>query len=279
MMLQFIWALLAISSIGTLFVFLSDGTAEMTRLSADGQNPISAARLAALGILLSACLLQIRAVQGLAGRTTLVLIILINLSVLWATGSRGPAVALLCGLAVLLTAPGKSRTNRISLTVAASSLGVAFFSSTSVQLGTERMLSLSDSGRTALAIDTIRVVWANPLGIGWGQLGEYLPLYPVGVEAGLYPHNLFLEFAVEAGLIGLIGICWLIISCVKVVYNAPVEQRPLHLPVFCVFVFAFINSMFSSDIVGNRLLWVALALIIGNSVALAGRSGLGQHAN
>ena len=50
----------------------------------------------------------------------------------------------------------------------------------------------------------------NPvIGIGPGTFQDYFPLYPKwGVPQ---PHNLFLAFLLQAGIIGFIGFIWLIL--------------------------------------------------------------------
>lgn len=87
------------------------------------------------------------------------------------------------------------------------------------------------------------------------------------VEVSNYPHNIFLEIAVENGILGLIAFslfiflnlryAWLLLSSSK--YSNFHKKAGLFL--IGGFVFVFIEAQFSLDITGNRHLWFFSGLI------------------
>jgi len=89
--------------------------------------------------------------------------------------------------------------------------------------------------------------------LGWG-FGGFRNYY--FKQAGYdikYPHNIFIEFTVELGIVGLIFFLWLlylIISSVK-----------LSSALVFIFLFTVWLALFSKDIPSNTMLWIWLAFI------------------
>jgi hypothetical protein len=89
-----------------------------------------------------------------------------------------------------------------------------------------------------------------------------------------YPHNIFMEVLCELGLVGVFLICWHIfsvfINSIKTLrYKLATEQKYLLLTFLMAAVFNFIAAQFSSDLNGNRKMWLFLgALTALNSLFL-----------
>jgi O-antigen ligase len=122
---------------------------------------------------------------------------------LYATGSRGPVVALV--IAAVIVATLSSPTARASraatlalLSAAGLFLAVAFrLVPATSRIGAllyEPGAELEASDRIALARPTLDVIADHPAGVGIGNWAVHVPIPPY-----LYPHNLFLEVTAEAG--------------------------------------------------------------------------------
>ena len=109
----------------------------------------------------------------------------------------------------------------------------------------------------------------HPLaGVGTGGFGALAP-------GELYPHNLFLEAAVELGILGLLLTVGIVIVCgARLFRRIPGAGRLDHghmVVVSALFAAAVVNSFFSGDITTNAALWLALGFGIG--VASRSRCG------
>jgi len=69
-----------------------------------------------------------------------------------------------------------------------------------------------------------------------------------------YPHNIFIEFLVELGIIGLIFFLWLLYLIISSIKFSPV--------LVFIFLFTVWLALFSKDIPSNTMLWVFLSFII-----------------
>jgi O-antigen ligase len=94
-----------------------------------------------------------------------------------------------------------------------------------------------------------RLIETNPAGIGWGN-------FYFGGGIFSYPHNTYLEVAVEAGWI--IGFVFAALCMVAAIRYLRLPPSPEWLVMFGLFVFAALNAAVSSNLTGNRLLIVAL---------------------
>lgn len=172
------------------------------------------------------------------------------------TGSRGPILATVLALAVALLFSPRLKTVRVKGIVIA---GIALVATFGVSLrmnlsGAERIFDfVSGLGNTSSRIR--EVLWAsawhdltrNPLGSGLG----YFPRL-----GAFYPHNFFLEIGVELGLAALVVVSALIVwSLVRLIRQS---TTLINSTILALFVFSLTNAMVSSDINGNRLLWITL---------------------
>jgi len=90
------------------------------------------------------------------------------------------------------------------------------------------------------------------LGVGFGGFRNYKN--DVATQARKYPHNLFLEFAVELGIPG-------ILFCIYLLYLIFSSAKKISIEVFIFFLFALWLAMFSKDISSQSLLWIGLAFV------------------
>ena len=105
---------------------------------------------------------------------------------------------------------------------------------------------------------------SSPLfGIGIGGFSVFYK----GFDAvrGAYPHDIFLEFLSELGLLGFLSFVYILIksisrSLVNIKLSNSETDTYLNLALFMVTIFMLINSSVSGDINDNRLLFVFMGL-------------------
>ncbi len=101
----------------------------------------------------------------------------------------------------------------------------------------------------------------NPF-LGWGTgsfaflVGEFLK----------YPHNIFLELAMETGIFGLLMFTIMIVIVTILYlrllnYNFRKKELEIIRISFIIFLFGFFNAQFSGDITGNPILWFGIGSI------------------
>ncbi|MBM7231134.1 O-antigen ligase family protein [Dietzia cinnamea] len=199
-------------------------------------------------------------------RGLLVLLSVLGFVMVVGTGSRAALLGVFFALMFALVV-ATSRTVRLY------ALGVGavliIFAQSFLAFGPSRLTDFSDNSAT-LRADAAGValdrVLSNPVGLGWAGLE-----HPLNSELGFpmyYPHNIFLEVAAEAGLIGLIVfvgvVVWAIVIQSKRADSAP-ERAILALLVFFV-----VNAAVSGDVNSNRGVW----LILGMCFASLGSAGV-----
>ncbi|MEU4679517.1 O-antigen ligase family protein [Micromonospora sp. NPDC023737] len=122
---------------------------------------------------------------------------------LYATGSRGPVVALAIATLIVLTLSSAStrvgRAAGLALAAAVSLYVVLTFHlvPATSRLGAflyDPRSELDESDRIELARPTLDLIAGTPRGVGLGSWAEHVPVAPYW-----YPHNLFLEVFAEAG--------------------------------------------------------------------------------
>ncbi|GAB3143869.1 O-antigen ligase family protein [Marisediminicola antarctica] len=261
----------ASSAVLTVLLFVFGEPTSSGRFSVFDLNPIAVARSCALLAVIAVAVSMTH--WRLLGRSRWVLLTaaLVALACVIATGSRGPllsAVLALGGLVVVLVLLRRIGGRVVAILAATGAAGVGVLAVVSPD-GLGRILRLGDSGRGDLFAGTLTAFMENPLGIGWGNLANYLPEYGTPDGFTLYPHNIFLEIGSEGGVFALIAFVALIVSAIVVVVKAAKDEIAVAPALLAVLLFALANAQFSSDIVGNRLLWLALGLIfalpVGNS--------------
>lgn len=252
---QFLHAVVAVGVVVALEALVSPPDADADRLSAFGSNNIALGRATALP---AAWLILLALHRRI--RLWLAAALLIPLLVsLVGSGSRGPllavGVALMATMAVARRSHQRRRVALVWTVVIAGSV-YAFLAASGT--ATDRLTRLGEPGiRGAAYGDTLPVIIDHPLGVGWGDWGDEVPIF-TGEERE-YPHNLILEVFAEGGwLVGLAVVIalWVAFRRAWGMAVLGVEGQG----VFALFVFALMNAMVSGDINDNRLLWVAVGL-------------------
>lgn len=236
------------------------------RVSVWNMSPIGVARsggvLASVGIAIT-----LWPKVGMKGRFAGTVMVAVGLFAAALTGTRGPllgfAGAALITLLILMRVRQISWTGLFIICGGIVS-GIALAADRGV-LNMSRLTSTDTSGRQELWEKTTQVIYEHPVGIGWGRLPEYLGGFAAEEGGGLYPHNVFLEIAVEGGIVGL-GIFVLIILWVMLRGYFAIDKSanwrdsiPLNL-----LVFSLVNAMFSSDLIGNRLMWLGVGICLAS---------------
>jgi len=226
-----------------------------------GLNPIGIGRITGLVLVMSLTLLFIKKASNYWTVIALVVVAAITTVGVVATGSRGPllSAAVACaGLVFLLSVTKKlsPRTAFLIALAATAAVGAVLLSDST---GLTRLATATDSGRGELYAETFRLALDNPQGIGWGQLGQYIVDFRAIDEESLYAHNVFLEILVEGGVVALLAFTLLLAGCIAQAWRAA-KNNSWFVVNFVVLVYAVTSAQFSSDIVGNRLMWLYMAL-------------------
>ena len=242
---------------------------EESRLTAMGSNTIAlgrAAGIALIGILVSH---GRRRWLTLAGKA---LAILVLVPVIFASGSRGPLIAIIVTMALfflLFNARTLKQWLVMLLTVGIIALALVVGSMVAPQGSRERIEQSANADPTedtrenasfaaryqAVKLSLKRIA-RTPLGLGWGGFAG------ISQELGVtYPHNLIVETFVEGGWVCGVLLCGtLVLLFRKAVKLARRSGSVTDRWVFLLAVFMFINSLMSGDINDNRLLFALLAL-------------------
>ena len=131
------------------------------------------------------------------------------------------------------------------------------------------MFSSRSSWQSRLAIwqTSVKIIsdhWL--LGIGPGLFQKYYLAYqkyfPPYLEwAAPQPHNLFLAFWLQAGLLGLVGFLWLVINFFKSLLNLDVKKLPLALMLMAVMIYILAHGVLDTTYWKNDLSLIFWAVI------------------
>ena len=110
--------------------------------------------------------------------------------------------------------------------------------------------------------DAMRAFESRPV-IGWG-VGGWSQFYYHEDKRG-YPHNLFLEVAVEQGAVGLLVLCLFVMNIFWVAARQRVELGGRFSFILPVVAYSLSVTMFSGDITDNRCFWMWCGLCIALS--------------
>ena len=223
------------------------------RLAIEGGSAISTGRAAGAAFVV----LVVVALQGGRYRKVSILAAIALSLIMVDTGSRGPLLASVIAVLVAAMAPTRGRFARVLLGVSA--VGASAYLAVATDLVAERVTTLGQSGQNRLYF--WELTWnasiESPLGVGWGGLQSYLPALRD------YPHNVLLETFAEASWIaGIILVVALWIGLRR--QRAAAVGGIVEMAMLGLLVFHLLNAMVSSDVPGNRGLWVSLgaALVV-----------------
>lgn len=217
-------------------------------------NPISLGRMTALGALLA--LLAAPRARG-HRLAALVVVALACVVATYLTSSRGPAVAIVAALVVAASAGRRLPVSRPVVLTGASAVVaglVALLASGAVDT----------SGRGLLWRESLVLALEHPFGVGLGDLYGKVTLhyYEVSADHRHYSHNVLIEAAVEGGWIALAGLLLALVVSFRRLYRD--ADMWAGRAILAVWVYAVVNACLSSDLVGNRLMWV----MVGAGLAL-----------
>lgn len=190
------------------------------------------------------------------------------LLMIFASGRRGPVLAVVVGVVVALALAPVFRKYRIRALVAGVlALGFAgWYSIKDGSAGAERVLSFlngeadaSTAARNQIWDYAFSIAGQYPQGIGWGSFPRYANVSQMTNEDGrMYPHNLFLEGFVEGGwIVGGVLLMFVIIAFRRLQKHATTPALATFLGLLA---FALTNALVSGDFNDQKLMWVALGL-------------------
>lgn len=279
----FILAVLATDGTGAvIFLYkLLSGTALTVfsgRLSlAAAEYPIDMGRASADGLLLA--VFTVINTNRRQLRLAAIAIAPVLIVALISAGSRGPVVAFAFGLLALLGLSATSRRarRRLGLVAAAFLIATIVVPLVVPSSSIARALSTIIGSASGLSSNGRSQVWATALasfshhlaiGIGTGGGATLVP----GL---LYPHNLFLEVAVETGLVGLAALAVALLGFGRAFAHcwsrSRGEDRLVTALAMSMFLTAFINAQFSDPIQTNGNVWLWGGIAVGMAARLAVR--------
>ncbi len=233
------------------------------------ESPIGAGRQAAYGILISIFLVLVAVRPFLRILGTFALPVLV-ISLL-ASGSRGPLLALIVSIGVLLALLPWSRQNRQRslIVIVAAVLTIALVPAVVPSSSLSRATAIfsgsdvgrSSNGRTASWDEAWQMFRENPLsGSGTGSFATHDGILQ-------YPHNILLEEAAEVGILGAALVLALlgfgIWTGTTILRSATGYERAEAALVCALLVGAIVNAMLSDAIEGADRIWLAIGLIGG----------------
>jgi O-antigen ligase len=236
------------------------------RMQIDAANPIALSRVACLAFVI----LGIAALRSKGTRRLLALAgVTLSAVAAVSTGSRGPFASAVVAvvLVTLLTKREGGRAGTIvSLVVLALAAwqSVAQFAPTSALDRIAAAQGAGDFDRIRLLAESGQIFLEHPLGVGWGNIGDYLSVSARIPDQGLqqYPHNVFAEVAAEGGILALAGLMILLVASWRRLRTA--ATTPQGQALLALWILAVGSAMTSSDVLGDRLMW----MMIGVGLAL-----------
>jgi O-antigen ligase len=204
---------------------------------------------------------------------------------LLAAGSRGPVVACLIGVVVLVALTSTKGRARQRLLLAGGGLLGAMIVVPLILPGSAigRALSAIVGGASGLSSNGRAALWAKAftgfaqhpfLGLGTGGFYSLNPTLP-------YPHNILLEAGVALGIVGVLLILGIVLGAGKRIFACWREglgrDRADAAVLAALFVSALINALVSGAIQDNKEIWVWGGLGVGMAarMALLGQSRRG----
>lgn len=244
------------ASIAAYLLSSSQVSGSVERLAIEGGSAITTGRAAGAAFVV---LVVVGLRPGGTRRVSALLSAVVLALVIVDTGSRGPLLAAVIAVLLAAMVPARGRFARVLL--GASAVGVSAYLAARSDLISERVTTLGQSGENRLYFWDIawQTAVGHPLGVGWGGLRDYLP------ASRDYPHNVLLEALAEASWVaGVVLVVALWIGWRRQ-REAARTGGTVELAMLALFVFHLLNAMVSSDLPGNRGLWVSLgaALVVG----------------
>jgi len=271
---KFIWIFVGVSSMLMLIGFMSLGNIsdlDGGRMSVMGGGPIVFSRWMMIAVL-------IIFFNKNKYSKFLYLLIPLFLFMSFTAGSRGPIYSFLIVIFFYFLFSFRKNFFKIILFSLVAILSILSLSLTENNKGvgsqsTSRVFNISTGSYSRIdRVDrSLNLVLNAPFGVGignWAQESNKLSDHQH--EDKQYPHNIFLELVNESGIIVLLIFIILLITIFEASLSLLFyENRYYFLRLtFILFVYLFINSLVSGDIVDNRLMFIMLALFIKEQLVL-----------
>jgi hypothetical protein len=190
----------------------------------------------------------------------------LNGVVLVYVGSRGPALYALLTVAIVVVVARffTRRRARPLLIVGAVSVLAYGFALVDGGAGGLRIVSsvrtdLYDVGREQLMASAIHLGLAHPMGIGWGDFARDSPVGRelANAQGVAYAHNSFAESFSEGGILALLAFVVVVVLVLTRLWR--LSEGADGALVLGTTVYWLLNAQVSSDFVGNRFMWIAIA--------------------
>jgi len=240
------------------------GIGSITRFSLPAQNPIWFAR--GLGISLLATLFLLELTKKKLKKFVYIFFISIMLFMIFNAGSRGPFLGLVISLFFYFFVLQRKHFSFLkkSLSILLVFVSLRLSAAIAPEHVWNRMLNLFQGFDVTTfyrlrAFETAKdLFFDNPIkGVGTAGFGHFSILS--------YPHNIFLEFASELGILGVMTFFILIFYAgylgIKLLRSKNASALVLNLSkaYLAIFVFSLVNSQFSGAVWGNYELWFSMA--------------------
>jgi hypothetical protein len=181
-------------------------------------------------------------------------------------GSRGPLVAVILTLAIVVLTGRCFAGRRVLFVILGTGVTAAAYAYARLAGGTggERIAKslqdgLADDVRARLFSDAIHLGATSFGGVGWGEFAQHSDIgrQIANAEGVSYAHNVFAETFAEGGVLALLAFA--LVTAIALLRLRRLSQNLREAVVFATVVYWLLNAQVSSDIVGNRFMWVALA--------------------
>ncbi|GAB4393803.1 MAG: hypothetical protein Tsb0032_14570 [Kiloniellaceae bacterium] len=252
-------------------------TGSVLRLSVFNTNPILLARASCFAALVLCLLFWQRRIGALVFLPLAAMAVVASL----ASGSRGPLVALVATLAVVLPLAGylgRSPIGRRGIALASIggfAIALIYSHQISASIG-RRFVRLftgrwgdSEASRWSVWEQTAELIAESPLGIGWGRLGDWVKVYNDDLLLQ-HPHNIFLEIAAEAGLPAALVFALVIAWALAAIFRRALQGNTAEgetVPGDSLLLLAALTywlgcAFFSGDVNDNRPMWAVLGMVL-----------------
>ncbi len=267
-------AILAITSIATTGAIIVNGVSSWQRFTFANAGPISFSRNFALTTLLSIMLFDYFKNKNM--RIAMLLLALLSIAILVAVATRGPVIALAGALIIhFLFFSEMSLPKRVFTVAIMGAFGafVAFrlFDFLIVRMSAIQGAEFSAVGRVYLWKIAFSKLSETPLwGFGTSSFQSLLTSFGKGADLH-YPHNIWLEYYLEWGIIGLGALLLFLFSVVKRGFKPLLseemtsDQRATLKISLTLFFFALANCQVSGDFSSNRELWIFSSFVLASS--------------
>ena len=256
-------------SLNSIVHILQHGLTEMTDLNYFAINRIWVGRIYGFGIIATSfCWYFSKQSQ----KKYFILFGLLFLFMMVLVGKRGPLLSLFVTFAFMYLFRKENLFNKSShfyIPIILAIVFIGFYWNELIEFATS--LTGVEKGRLSIVYRVfmiqlfVKILSALSFtGLGAGSFAKL----SVGQDIRWYPHNIFIETILEAGILaGIILILIIIIQfreflMIRKLYMHNMNIYELSLHITAIFLYGLINSQFSGDLFTNRYIWVGLGLHI-----------------